>query len=834
MNDDDVIEYLPERDWAMNMSYLNSENTIEERVQDLRAKMTLEEKVAQLCCTMMVPPDEAPRTLHDGIGTLSCLNASMSGDTAKDMAQVREVQRYLVEGTRLGVPALIHNEGIAGLQIPGATTFQQSLGMGATWDPQLARAMGETVQEQLLGFGMHALHSPLFDLGRDPRWGRISETYGEDPYLTAQMGVAYVQGVQKDDAVMATAKHFVGYGNAEGGRNGGEVRLGRRNLLDTFCWPFEAAIHEARIMAVMNGYGVLDGEPIATSKALLTDLLRDTLGFDGVVVSDYGSIGRADARYHTSASQRQTAIQALVAGIDVEQPTNVCFAHLVDAVRDGDIDESYVDRALERILAVKFRLGLFENPYGTGNFEIVAAKQEAKDLSLKAAEESVVLLKNDGHALPLQPEMKIALIGPGADMKVNMFGGYSSVGSAGTSNRDFDRTEGDKFLAMAYQATITEYKDGLKQAGIEFEDEPSVEQREIIMAMLKANFSNDSTVYSSAQDFVQRYYPECQSVREALEAAVGCDHVMHAAGCGINEPLPGGIEEALRCVEQADVVVAVLGGLESMVDETATCGENRDNANTDLQKPQRDLMEAVFRLGKPVVSVLIDGRPLTVSDLADKSHALVHAWLPAERGGEAIANVLTGKTNPSGKLPVTMLRSAAQIPMHYDRVQLYAEPHTWAEYTDDAANTPLYPFGHGLSYTQFEYDGLTLDREVDVHGVLHANFRVRNTGDRAGDEIAQVYVHDDLGSVARPVIQLAAFARVGLRPGETKTVKVEIDMRQLAFHDPDMQLVVEPGSMQLLVGASSTDIRLEDGFAITGQRLPIRQRVHAATVTIQP
>lgn len=816
------------------MLYKDSTQPIEVRVHDLISRMTLEEKAAQLSCAMPMDLETLRENLKNGIGTLSFLNASMSGDTEKDMANLREIQRFLMEQTRLGIPALIHNEGIAGLQIPGATTFQQPMGMAATWEPALAEKMGELERDQLLAFGMHALHSPLFDLGRDPRWGRISETYGEDPYLAAQMGSSYVKGVQAGGKVMATAKHFVGYGNAEGGRNGGEMQLGQRSLLDTFCWPFEAAIQDAEIKAVMNGYGILNGEPIATSKTLLTDLLRDTLGFAGPVVSDYGSIGRADARYRTSKDQRQTAVQALKAGIDVEQPTNVCFQHLPQAVRDGEVEESYLDRALERILTVKFQLGLFENPYGQGDYIEEIHRASAGALSLEAAEKSIVLLKNDDHILPLDANLKIALIGPSADAKVPMFGGYSSVGSAGTSNRDFDRTENDKFLTMAYQAAITEFKENLKQQlGMEFEDEPSPEQKEIILSILKQGFSGSNTVYSSSQDFLERFYPHCRSVRQVLEDEVGAERVLYAPGCDRNAAIPGGIEEALRCVRQADVVIAVLGGLESMVDENATCGENRDNPNTDLEAPQRALMDAVFAEGKPVISVLIDGRPLSVRELDKGSRALLHAWLPGEYGAEAIVNVLTGKRNPSGKLPVTMIRDVSQIPMHYDRMQLFADPEVWAEYIDDEMNQPLYPFGYGLSYTQFGYDNLEMEQAVEAGGTLHLRFTIRNVGDCFGEETAQVYVRDRLSSVARPSLQLAAFAKVGLKPGETKTVSVELSMSQLAFHDDRMELVVEPGEMELFVGASSRDIRLHSRFEITGDKLPVKKRIHTAKTTVQ-
>ncbi|MCM1086739.1 MAG: glycoside hydrolase family 3 C-terminal domain-containing protein [Muribaculaceae bacterium] len=815
----------------MDMIYKDKSRSIEERVQDLLDRMTLEEKVAQVSCTMSNQPD-VKEVIKDGIGTLSCLNSSMTGNIQKDRDELHEIQRYLVEETRLGIPALIHNEGIAGLQIPCATTFQQSMGMAATWEPELARKMGEAEQKQLLAFGMHALHSPLFDLGRDPRWGRISETYGEDPYLVAQMGTAFVQGIQKDDKVMATAKHFIGYGNAEGGRNGGELQMGERTLKDTFSWTFEAAIQDAGIMAVMNGYGILNNEPVATSKKLLTDLLREELGFTGPVVSDYGSIGRADARYRTSADQRQTAVQALKAGIDVEQPTNVCFKHLYDAVKEGEVEESYLNQAVERVLRVKFRLGLFENPYGEGNFEEETRKEEYKELSQEIAEKSIVLLKNEDQILPLGSNLKIALIGPSADSKVQMFGGYSSVGSAGSTSRDFDQTENDKFLTMAYQATITEFKDGLKQAGIDFEDEPSPEQKKIIMNMVKESLSRGDMEYSSAQDFLDKYYPACRTVRQVMEEKFGAENILYAPGCEIRDEIAGGIEKAVECAKQADIVVAVMGGLESMVDEKATCGENRDNIHTDLEENQLKLMEALFAAGKPVVTVLIDGRPLSVETVSQKSKALLHAWLPAERGAEAIVNVLAGEVNPGGKLPVTVVKEASQVPMYYNRLQLFTAPETWSEYIHDESNVPLYPFGYGLSYTSFEYSDFKVEKEVPADGSVHMSFCVKNTGERDGAEIAQIYIRDILSSVARPCMQLAAFAKVALKAGETRTVSVEINLSQLAFHNDVMELVVEPGEMEVFVGASSEDIRMKDRFQIVGETYAVKRRAHSAKVEV--
>ncbi|WP_283657770.1 glycoside hydrolase family 3 protein [Paenibacillus sp. RC343] len=407
------------------MTYKDASKSIPERVEDLLGRMTLKEKVAQLYCASVSDADDsvAPlkEAMKDGIGTLSCLNSSLTGDNKKDIEKLKSLQKYLLEETRLGIPVIIHNEGIAGAQIPGATTFPQSLNLASTWEPELALKMGEAVKKQLIAYGFRAVHSPLFDLGRDPRWGRIGETYGEDPYLVAQMGVAYVKGIQGDHEVMAAAKHFVGYGNAEGGRNGGEQQIADRKLFDTYCFPFEAAIHDARLLAVMNSYGILNEQAVSTSKWLLTDVLRDKMGFDGLVVADYGSINHAFSRYRVAKDQKETAVLALRAGMDVEQPNNNCYKYLVEAVESGELEEFYIDRSVRRVLETKFKMGLFENPFEIGDFFAEISKVEPAELSQEIAEKSIVLVKNEDNFLPLQKKLKIALIGPTADERTNFF-----------------------------------------------------------------------------------------------------------------------------------------------------------------------------------------------------------------------------------------------------------------------------------------------------------------------------------------------------------------------------------------------------------------------------
>jgi beta-glucosidase len=818
------------------MIYKDASRSLPERVEDLLQRMTLKEKVAQLYCMVNLgqqdPIQNVKENFNEGVGTVSFLNSSQTGNTKNDMETLKNIQRFFVEDTRLGIPALVHNEGIAGAQIPGATTFPQSMNVASTWEPELAKKMGEVVRKQLMAFGIRAVHSPLFDLGRDPRWGRIGETYGEDPYLVAQMGTAYVKGVQGNYQVMAAVKHFVGYGNAEGGRNGGEQQIAERKLLDTYCFPFEAAIHEAGVMGIMNSYGILNEQAVSTSKWLLTDVLREKLGFSGLVVADYGSVSHANARYRVAKTQKETAIMALKAGMDVEQPNNTCYRYLEEAVESGELEMVYIDRSVRRVLETKFKMGLFETPYQEGDFHDEISRGEYQELSQEIAEKSIVMVKNEDSVLPLTQKLKIAVIGPSADSKINFFGGYSSVGTADTTTGDFDRSEDDNFIKMAYDVVITEHKEMLKSRGIVFDTQPSAEQKEKIIEMLKKNRSVSNKVYKTTDEFVETYYPNCNTVKEVLDNEFGTENVIYAKGCEISKRIEGGIEEVKKAVQQADIVIAVLGGKESMRAADATAGENKDNHNIGLERPQLDMMEEVFQLGKPVISVIVDGRPLATPSISEKSKAVLYAWLPAQTGAQAIVNILTGKSNPSGKLPVTVVKDSGQIPMYHSSLPFYVDINEWAEYIDHDKNTPLYPFGYGLSYTNFEYCNLTLNKEVLTDGELQVTFTIKNIGNYQGDEVAQLYIRDCFSNIARPTKQLVGFVRVSLGVNEETEVTITVDMRQLAFHNINMKQVVEPGEMELYVGTSSEDIRLQDSFKIIGEEIEVLRKVFSSKVTV--
>lgn len=818
------------------MDYRNPALTVPQRVEDLIARMNLREKVAQLCCcTLPHPLDDAAldKLFRYGMGTVSYLNSALSGDQQQDVDTLQRVQSYLREHTRWGIPVLAHSEAIAGAQIPGATTFPQSLGMAATWQPDLARDIGSAVRAQLKSYGIYGAHSPLLDLGRDPRWGRVGETYGEAPLLTARMATAFIQGLQGRQEVMATAKHFLAYGNALGGRNGGQADCSERTLLDEYCLPFEAAIQEGGVMAVMNCYGTLNEEPVVTSHHLLTEILRDKLGFAGPVVSDYGSIERTCNRFGTAVSEMDAAVQALRAGMDVDQPSGTCFSHLVQAVEEGLVEESAVDQAVRRVLTLKFTLGLFENSAPQGDFAALTADPAVQQLSRISAEKSMVLAKNDG-ILPLSGGCRIALVGPSADAKVVFFGGYSSVGTVNATSLDFNRSEFDQFRRMMLSIYTTQRREELREKGIVWEDAPTPAQEEQILAIVKENFARQDSykVYHGQEEFMDRFYPGCKTVRQALEEAVGKDHVLYAPGCEIKRPLEGGIEAAVAAARQADVVVAVVGGQESMRSADATCGENKDNANIGLEEPQRALLRALFAVGKPVVTVLVDGRPLALTEEDAHSAAVLYGWLPGEQGGQAIVNVLLGKVNPGGKMPVTVLRHAGQIPLRHDLQPLFESRIAMAEYLDRPSNQPLYPFGHGLSYTSFAYSSLQVTPETPCGGNIQIRFQVKNTGAAAGDEVAQLYWHDCQGTLVRPMRQLGAFVRLTLQPGEERTVQVVLDSHQLAYHGADMQLAIQPGRREVMVGSSAADIRLEGSFTLTGPRLVVERRTFHPQITL--
>jgi beta-glucosidase len=770
--------------------YRDPTRAIDDRVADLVGRMTLEEKVAQLggvWVTELVSGDRfdaaaAGAKLRHGTGHVTRIGAS-TGLGPRDNAELANaIQRVLVEDTRLGVPAVIHEESTGGFCARGATQFPQAIGLAATWDPALLEGVADVIRRQLRAVGARHTLAPVFDVARDPRWGRVEETYGEDPYLCGVLGTAYVRGLQTPDlarGVVCTGKHFLGYGLSEGGMNHAPVHLGPRELREVFAEPFAAAIRDAGLASMMNAYNSIDGLPCAGSHAILTDLLRDELGFDGVVVADYFAVLLLQLAHRTAASKAEAARQALEAGLDLELPALDCFAELVALVRGGQISETLVDRSLRRVLRQKMQLGIFEQPYvDAGAAPAVFDTVEDRALARDAAARSICLLTNDG-VLPLRPTLRrLAVIGPTADDPRLLQGDYHYP----------------THLEIIYLGA-----DG------------------------RASFLPEAGgAFAPGPHFVPHVTP-LEAIRVMAPAGA---MVVHVRGCDVTAPDPSGIAAAAEAARSAEVAVVFVGGRSGLT-TACTVGEARDATDLGLTGVQQQLVESVIATGTPTVVVLIGGRVFALPWIAERAAALVQAWLPGEEGGRAIADVLFGSVSPSGRLPVSMPRSVGQVPVYYRHRAGGGRAAFHGAYTD-SPTTPLFPFGHGLSYTTFAYEHLTVSAAT-THDVLEISVDVTNTGPRAGDEIVQLYVRDEVGSVARPDRALVGFARVPLAAGQRRTVRFRVHPSRLAFYDQAMRFVVEPGAFHLFVAASATDVRLDAHVTLGGSVAEYRQAAIVAT-----
>lgn len=770
--------------------WLESTLPVEKRVALLLAEMTLEEKLQQLGGVWVyeildakqgLSSSKAKKIVGHGIGQIT-RPAGATTLTPTEVARLgNTIQKYLIEETRLGIPAMFHDECCAGVLAQGATIFPQIIGLASTWQPELVEQMTEVIRVQARALGIHHGLAPVLDIARDPRWGRIEETFGEDPYLVAQMGVAYVKGLQSDDwsqGVVGTGKHFIGYGLPEGGLNWAPAHIMPRELREVYLLPFEAAIREAGLGTIMPGYHELDGVPCSTNKWLLSDVLRGEWGFEGMVVSDYFAINKL-VDYHSFAPDQAVGARlTLDAGMDVELPSIDSFrAPLKEAVERGDLDIARIDASVVRMLTHKFAFGIFESPFVEP--EAVASRLDAPEhraLARRLAEQSLVLLKNDG-VLPLasgDSVKTIAVIGPNADTPRNYVGDY------------------------AYPAHIETL---IEQADTGFGDTPMPEHMESL-----TEFTHTVTVL--------------QGLKEALPKRTS---VTYAQGCGVLDPSKEGFAEAVKVAKAADLVVLVMGDKAGLTLECSV-GEFNDRTTLGLPGVQEELVAAILETGKPVVVVLVNGRPYSIGWILEQASAVLEAWLPGEEGGSAVAAALVGKVNPGGKLPVTVVRNAGQVPLFYNHRPSGAKSFAHGHYVDES-NTPLLPFGFGLSYTTFRIDNLRLDsEEVEAGGRVRVSVDVTNTGARAGDEVVQFYTRTDGASVTRPVKELRGFQRVALRPGQTKSVTLTLNVAQMAYYDQEMRLVVEPGTVTVLVGSSSAEIAATGTFRITGPALRLRKR----------
>ncbi|QYN40921.1 glycoside hydrolase family 3 C-terminal domain-containing protein [Pseudonocardia sp. DSM 110487] len=681
-----------------------------------------------------------------GLGQLTRPFGTAPVDPVDGARALAGKQRWLVEHTRLGIPALVHEECLTGLAAWKATTFPAPLSWGASFDPALVEEMGAAIGASMRSLGVHQGLAPVLDVVRDARWGRVEECISEDPYVVGTIATAYVRGVQST-GVVATLKHFVGYSASRAGRNLAPVHAGPREVADVLLPPFEMAVLDGGVDSVMNSYAEIDGLPVAADAALLTGVLRDRWGFTGTVVADYFSVAFLHTLHKVAADLGDAAAQALAAGIDVELPTgNAYLEPLAERVRSGALPESVVERALERVLRQKARLGLLdrrpEDYADVGAIDLDPPEHRA--LAARLAEESVVLLSNDG-TLPLAAPARVAVVGPNAHDTAALFGCYSFLNH------------------------VLSLHEGV---------EPGL---------------------------------EIASVLDALRAELPAAAITHAMGADVDTDDTSGFAEAIAAAREAELCVAVVGDRAGLFGR-GTSGEGCDADSLDLPGVQRRLVEALLETGTPVVLVLLTGRPYTLDWALERCAAVVQAFFPGQEGAAAVAGVLSGRINPSGRLPVSMPRSVGAQPYSY-----LHPPLGGASSVSNLDTAPVRPFGHGLSYTTFTHTDLRLaGPRVPTDGAIVASCRVTNTGDHAGADVVQLYATDVVASVTRPVVQLLGYARVHLEPGQSADVELDVPTHRLAFTDRRNVRVVEPGTVRLFVGRSCVDPVLTADVELTG------------------
>lgn len=749
--------------------YKSAEAPVDARVRDLLAKMTLEEKVAQIMTVW-----DAKAEVFDANGEFDAAKMSAKfpygigqfarpsdalgpasprkvkgRDVRGTVRLVNALQTHAMTQTRLGIPILMHEEGLHGYAALDATSFPQAIALASSWDPDLIREINVVIGREIRARGVSLALSPVVDVARDPRWGRIEETFGEDPYLTAELGVAAVEGLQGTSKVttlapgkvFATLKHLTGHGQPESGTNIGPASISERVLREYFFPPFEQVVKRTGIQAVMASYNEIDGVPSHASKWLLGDVLRGEWGFKGAVVSDYYAIDELAGRHSIAKDKTEAAILALAAGVDSDLPTGAAYSTLITSVREGKVSEAAINQAVGRILAMKFRAGLFENPYADADAAVkITNNAAAKALALKAAQRSITLLKNDGM-LPLSltsKASKIAVIGPSA--AVARLGGYYGQPAVTVSILDGIKAKAGKHanIVFALGVKITEDDDWW---GDEVKLADPVANRKLIA--------------------------------EAVEAA-----------------------------KNADMIILTLGDTEQTSREGWAESHLGDRSSLDLVGEQQELFDALKATGKPITVVLINGRPASIGKIANEANAIIEGWYLGEQGGSAVADVLFGDVNPGGKLPVTFPRNVGQLPFYYNH-----KPTARRGYLFDE-KAPLYPFGFGLSYSTFELGAPTLSSAtIATNGTVAVTVPVKNTSDRAGDETVQIYVRDKVSSVTRSVKDLKAFRRVTLAAGESKNVIFTLTPESFQMWNDKMQRVVEPGEFDIMAGPDSANLK---------------------------
>lgn len=771
----------------MTPIYKDPQHPVNARVADLLARMTPEEKFAQMHAYWLVLSEDGQHRersdmsdefsgvseqaslgerLMLGVGQITRPLGTHIVDAKTGVRAANRLQKMLMEETRLGIPALFHEECLVGLLCKDATLFPSSLNYGSTWEPELVRRAAQQIGEEARTTGCKQGLAPVLDVSRDVRWGRTEETFGEDPWLVGVMACAYVDGLQGEKRdVLATLKHYVGHSFSEGARNHAPVHLGFRELNDTFLLPFEMAVKLANAGSVMPAYHDIDNQPGHSDAFLLTTLLRERWGFDGIVVADYGGVSLLHQHHGVSADAAHSAALAFNAGLDVELPKDDCARHLVQALERGLISMAKIDEIVARLLTEKFRLGLFEHPYTDENaisLQSPATRQVAREVATR----SITLLENR-NILPLAGKPRVAVVGPTADDPLALLSGYS----------------------FPVHLIISDMVDNTAQVTTP-------------LAALRSYLGEDNV----------RYAKGCHIIKERLAGAPvfpgdSSGKPMQSSPVSLDISL---IDDAVNAALESEVVIACVGDLAGLF-QSGTVGEGSDTDSLHLPGVQQQLLEALVATGKPVIVVMTGGRPYNLQGLESKMAAFMLAWAPGQEGGWAIADVLTGRAEPQGRLVVSVPKSAGAMPFYYNH-KLKSGGTPFAFHFG-----ALYPFGYGLSWTTFDYGSPMLQSDnVDIHGDVTLSVTVRNSGERSGSEVVQVYVRDNIASMVRPLQELKAFKRVALVPGESATLTFTIPVDMLNFTSYQGQRIVEPGEFEFQIGRSSADIQGRVTVNVTG------------------
>ncbi len=759
----------PKQGHARIPAYKDSSFPTVRRVKDLISRMTLQEKAAQMLCIWQQKPQtlvdadgnfdekKAKTAFRDrrGLGQVGRPSDAGKGLNARRMATLTNaIQKFFLENSRLGIPVIFHEECLHGHAAVDGTSFPQPIALGATFNPELVEQLYTMTAAEARSRGAHQALTPVIDVAREPRWGRVEETFGEDPFLVSRLGIAAVRGFQGDRTfkdkrhLIATLKHFVGHGQPESGMNCAPANVSLRVLRETFLYTFREALREAGAISVMASYNEIDGVPSHASRWLLRDVLRKEWGFKGFVVSDYYAIwelgNRPDTHGHcVAADKKESCALAVKAGVNIELPDPDCYLHLVELVRKGVLKESELDELVAPMLFWKFEMGLFDDPYvDPDEADRVVGCDAHRDLALTAAHEAITLLKNDNHVAPLDlgKIKSIAVIGPNADR--GLLGGYSGRPQHEVTVLDGIREKAGKKVKVLYS-------EGCK-------------------ITIGGNWNQDEVIPSDPEEDRKQ------------------------------------IAEAVKVARQADVIVLAIGGNEQTSREAWSLKHMGDRTSLDLIGRQEELVKAMVALGKPVIAFLFNGRPLSINYLNENVPVIYECWYLGQETGRAVADVLFGSYNPGGKLPITIPRSVGHLPAFYNYKPSARRGYLW----DDVS--PLYAFGYGLSYTSFSIGEPQLSKKrMRRDGSARILVDITNTGRREGTEVVQLYIRDLVSSVTRPVKELKGFRKVRLQPGETATVAFDITPALLSFYDVDMNYVVEPGDFELMVGTSSRDADLK-------------------------